>query len=144
MWLVLLIGGVGEIYVLIFRPGEEFDVGDILVVPFLVGLVLAVFEIVFRLTNYIIFHASQVGISTSDWAGRGSRRSVRLPYESIDDIDLDPTSGWLKIIYKPEMWKGRYSHYRQEFKFRPRKPPAVYRELERRIHGPRRAVPGPS
>ena len=135
MWLALAIAGIGEIYVLVFQPGT-FDTGDIFVVPFLATIVIVLFEIIHHMTNYVIFHPTRVDVSTSDWAARGSRRSARLPYESVDSEELDPATGEVKITYRPQMWQGKYSPYRQEIKFRPKEPGRVLQELDRRAGRP--------
>jgi len=133
MWAALGLAVLGEIYVAFLMPRRDFDTGDLFVVPFMGAVIFVVFESIYRLTNYLFFHAQEVHYSTSVWAGKHSRRSIKLAYEAIDSVELDSSRKEIVISYRPLLWKGKYGIHRQEFRMRPLDPSASFYELQRRV-----------
>ncbi len=88
-------------------------------------VVLSLYGVGVRNTIYVILDESQVHIR--EW-----RVGARMPYDSIERVELNPSKGEVKIIYHPTLWDGRYATYTIHYTVSPQDPERVAEEIRRR------------
>ncbi len=95
-------------------------------VGLVVGVLLPLFGLGVRNTFYVILDESQVHIR--EW-----RVGARVPYASIDRIELNTEKGQVTIHYHPPLQNGGHAAYTIYYRFSPRDPEFLVAEIQRHV-----------
>ncbi len=104
-----------------------------MVVAISVVLVTLIYEIVYRLSHYLILHEGYLDISEASWGIPLGRTKQTIDYSSIASVDSDDALRTVKIVYHPLHSPGRYAGYTNSIMFNPRDIEAVATEIRQRV-----------
>ncbi len=95
-------------------------------VGLVVAVVLPLYGVGVRNTFYVILDESQVHIR--EW-----RVGARIPYASMERIELDAEKGHVAIHYHPPLQNGGHAAYTIYYRFSPRDPEFLVAQIQRHV-----------
>ncbi len=140
-----LIGGAVSLGLWLFDGGVSLTavIAGGLVTVALIAFIMVLIESVYRLSNYVIFHATRVDVLRRPWTYRGSPElKARISYRDISSLQVH-ADGEIEVDFprneavSPWPWAGAIGAEIHgsvaTIRFRPTDSRAVVRELERRV-----------